>query len=34
MAGGDAKVLLDAPAAGHATLVGPSVHVGTVYVEA
>jgi diaminopimelate epimerase len=34
MDGGDAKVLLDTPAADHVTLVGPSVHVATVYVEA
>jgi diaminopimelate epimerase len=34
MDGGDAKVLLDEPAAGEVTLVGPSVHVATVYVEA
>jgi diaminopimelate epimerase len=34
MDGGDAKVLLDTPAADHVTLAGPSVHVATVYVEA
>jgi diaminopimelate epimerase len=34
MDGGDAKVLLDTPVADHVTLVGPSVHVATVYVEA
>jgi diaminopimelate epimerase len=34
MDGGDAKVLLETPSSGHITLVGPSVHVATVYVEA